>query len=97
MEMLDTKKDTNTWDGIKFQDKIVSTLKGAISKGTYPNVILLVDNEDPIDLWREQGHLIADKFLQEFGNNYEPNDITKNMFFILSFNFQGKLFSFQSF
>ena len=35
---------------------------------TYVNVILLVDHEDPIDLWREQGHLIADKFLEEFGN-----------------------------
>ncbi|MBY9004492.1 MAG: hypothetical protein KGD73_11005 [Candidatus Lokiarchaeota archaeon] len=43
---------------------------------TYVNVILLVDNEDPIDLWREQGHLIAEKFLQEFGNNYHPNDVT---------------------
>lgn len=48
-----------------------------IIPNTYVNVILLVDHQDPIDLWREQGHLIADKFLAEFGNDYQPNDVTK--------------------
>ena len=41
------------------------------------NVILLVDQEDPIDLWKEQGHLIAEKFLEEFGNDYNPNDVSQ--------------------
>ncbi|MHA1192388.1 MAG: hypothetical protein ACTSP9_08845 [Promethearchaeota archaeon] len=43
----------------------------------YVNVILLVDQEDPIDLWKEQGHLIAEKFLEKFGNDYNPNDVSK--------------------
>ncbi|MBY9018634.1 MAG: hypothetical protein KGD66_07365 [Candidatus Lokiarchaeota archaeon] len=43
----------------------------------YVNVIILVDQEDPIDLWREQGHLIAEKFLEEFGNDYQPNIVSK--------------------
>ena len=41
------------------------------------NVILLVDQDDPIDLWREQGHLIADKFLKTFGDHFNPNDVSK--------------------
>ena len=41
------------------------------------NVILLVDQEDPVDLWREQGHLIADNFLKTFGNHFNPNDVSK--------------------
>jgi len=41
------------------------------------NVILLVDQDDPIDLWREQGHLIADKFIKSFGSNFNPNDVSK--------------------
>ena len=40
------------------------------------NVILLVDHDDPIELWREQGHLIADKFLESYGKNFNPNDLT---------------------
>jgi hypothetical protein len=40
------------------------------------NVILLVDQSDPIDLWREQGLLIANKFINQFGVNFSPNDIT---------------------
>ncbi len=47
-----------------------------IIPNNYLNVILLVDNEDPIDLWREQGHLIAKKFLEEFGNDYHPYDVS---------------------
>ena len=43
---------------------------------THVNVIILVDKDDPIDLWREQGHLIADKFLEEFGNDFNPNDVS---------------------
>lgn len=41
------------------------------------NVILLVDQDDPIDLWREQGHLIADKFVEMFGSNFNPNDVAR--------------------
>jgi hypothetical protein len=41
------------------------------------NIIILVDQDDPIDLWREQGHIIADKFLERYGIGFSPNDITK--------------------
>lgn len=41
------------------------------------NVILLVDQTDPIDLWREQGHLIANKFVERFGTSFDPNDVSK--------------------
>ncbi len=41
------------------------------------NVILLVDHDDPIDLWREQGHIIADEFLKQYGTQFNPNDLTK--------------------
>jgi hypothetical protein len=43
----------------------------------YVNVIILIDQEDPIDLWREQGHLIAEKFLKQYDNDYHPNDVSK--------------------
>ncbi len=41
------------------------------------NVIILVDSTDPIDLWREQGHIIADKFFEHYGTEFNPNDINK--------------------
>ncbi|TFF86294.1 MAG: hypothetical protein EU517_00585 [Promethearchaeota archaeon] len=41
------------------------------------NVILLADHDDPIDLWREQGHIIATKFLESYGTNFNPHDLTK--------------------
>jgi hypothetical protein len=39
------------------------------------NVILLVDQEDSIDFWREQGKLIAKKFIDMYGENFNPNVI----------------------
>ena len=48
-----------------------------IIPNVYVNVIILVDQEDPIDFWREQGHLIAGKFLEEFGNDYNPTDVSE--------------------
>ena len=41
------------------------------------NVTILVDSTDPIDLWREQGHIIADKFFEHYGTDFNPNDINK--------------------
>lgn len=41
------------------------------------SVILLVDHDDPIELWREQGRIIADKFIENYGLNFNPNDLTK--------------------
>lgn len=41
------------------------------------NIILLVDHDDPIELWREQGHIIASKFIEKYGTNFNPNDLTK--------------------
>lgn len=40
------------------------------------NVILLVDNEDPINLWREQGMEIAQKFIEKFGTEFNSHDIS---------------------
>jgi hypothetical protein len=40
------------------------------------NVIILVDSDDPIDLWREQGHVIADKFFEQYGTDFNPNNLT---------------------
>ena len=30
------------------------------------NVILLADHNDPVDLWREQGKVLANKFIEQF-------------------------------
>lgn len=44
----------------------------------YPiNIIKLVDQEDPIDFWREQGQIIAEKFLEKYGTSFNPHDTTK--------------------
>jgi len=41
------------------------------------NVIMLVDQEDPIALWKEQGHEIANKFIETYGTEYNPSDIAQ--------------------
>lgn len=42
----------------------------------YPiNVILLVDQEDPIDLWKEEGRKIAEKFIESFGFSFDPSQV----------------------
>ena len=46
------------------------------------NVILLVDRDDPIDLWREQGFEIAEKFIEQFGTSINSYNITKFKEFI---------------
>ncbi|TFG26967.1 MAG: hypothetical protein EU532_08585 [Promethearchaeota archaeon] len=46
------------------------------------NVILLVDKDDPIDLWREQGLEIAEKFIEQFGTSVDSYNITKYKNFI---------------
>ncbi|MFX0177110.1 MAG: hypothetical protein ACFE85_12880 [Candidatus Hodarchaeota archaeon] len=46
------------------------------------SVILLVDQKDPIDLWREQGHIIAYKFIEKFGESFNPSDIRQFEIFI---------------
>jgi hypothetical protein len=40
------------------------------------NVILLVDQDDPIDLWREQGIEIAEKFIEQFGTSINTYNLT---------------------
>ena len=40
------------------------------------NVILLVDKDDPIDLWREQGLEIAEKFIEQFGTSIDSFNLT---------------------
>ena len=40
----------------------------------YPiNVIMLVDQNDPVELWKQQGKKIAEKFLSSFGNSFDPH------------------------
>jgi hypothetical protein len=46
------------------------------------NVIILADREDPIDLWREQGYAIAERFLEKFGDTLNSYDISAYKEFI---------------
>ncbi|MFX1274604.1 MAG: hypothetical protein ACFFBP_17720 [Promethearchaeota archaeon] len=46
------------------------------------NIIILVDRSDPIEIWREQGAILADKFLKQFSNNFDPNNISQFQSFI---------------
>ena len=46
------------------------------------NVIILVDQEDPTDLWREQGTDIAEKFIDRYGKSFQPNNVDKFKEFI---------------
>ncbi len=44
----------------------------------YPiNVIMLVDQDDPIDVWREQGHTIAKRFIAEFGTEFKSHYVSQ--------------------
>lgn len=46
------------------------------------NVIILVDQDDPIDLWRNQGYEIANKFIEHFGTSINTYDISRFKEFI---------------
>ena len=46
------------------------------------NVILLVDQDDPVDLWREQGLEIAEKVIAQFGTSVDAYNLTKFKEFI---------------
>ena len=49
----------------------------------YPiNVIALVDQADPIDLWKIEGNKIAEKFIETFGLSFDPYDVEKFQSFI---------------
>ena len=39
------------------------------------NIILLVDQTDPIDLWRDEGKKIAEQFLEMYGDSFDPSEI----------------------
>ncbi|MFX1365418.1 MAG: hypothetical protein ACFFCE_11615 [Promethearchaeota archaeon] len=41
------------------------------------DIIILCDQEDPIDLWREFGEEIAEKFLNMYGTNRDFNDVSQ--------------------
>ena len=41
------------------------------------NVIILADQDDPVDVWREQGEEIADKFIEKFGESFEYSTINQ--------------------
>ena len=40
------------------------------------DVILLVDMEDPVDLWKEQGRYIATEFMEKYGKDYKPSRVS---------------------
>ena len=45
---------------------------------SYPiNIIMLVDQEDPIEHWKETGNIIAKKFLEMFGKDFDPHIISQ--------------------
>ena len=46
------------------------------------NIIILVDQSDPIEIWREQGVVLAQKFLEQFTDNFNPNNIVQFESFI---------------
>ena len=46
------------------------------------NVIALVDQTDPIDLWKNEGKKIADKFIETFGLSFDPYEVEKFQSFI---------------
>ncbi|MFX1238187.1 MAG: hypothetical protein ACFFAS_13895 [Promethearchaeota archaeon] len=37
------------------------------------NVVILVDQTDPIELWREKGEEIANLFIQQYSKQFDPN------------------------
>ncbi|MFX1567425.1 MAG: hypothetical protein ACFFCV_03555 [Promethearchaeota archaeon] len=41
------------------------------------SVTILCDQEDPINLWREFGEEVADKFLEIFGKDFNQNNIVQ--------------------
>lgn len=44
----------------------------------YPiSIIMLVDQEDPIQVWRETGQLIAQEFLKKYGNDFDYRIISQ--------------------
>lgn len=43
------------------------------------NVIILVDQNDPVDLWRKQGSEIAERFIEKYGVDFNPHHL--NIFY----------------
>jgi hypothetical protein len=41
------------------------------------SVIILVDQDDPVDIWRETGELIAEEFIKKYGKDPISYDITQ--------------------
>ena len=46
------------------------------------SVICLIDQDDPIELWKEQAHKIASEFLRQFGTSFNPTFVEKFQQFI---------------
>ena len=40
------------------------------------NVIMLVDHDDPIELWRDEGNKIADRFIEKYGTSFSPYSVS---------------------
>jgi hypothetical protein len=41
------------------------------------SVIMLVDQDDPIDVWRDTGHSIAEQFLRKYGLEFDYSNISQ--------------------
>lgn len=50
------------------------------------DVILLIERDDSIDLWRKKGELIAKKFIDMYGENFDPNEKNKFKDFTAAIN-----------
>ena len=40
------------------------------------NVVILADQDDPIELWRGKGEIIAEEFIKNYGNDFEPSIVS---------------------
>ena len=41
------------------------------------DVIILADQDDPIEVWQEQGEIIAEEFIKRYGKLYHPSIVSK--------------------
>jgi len=45
-------------------------------------VVLLVDQDDPVELWKEQAHKIANKFIEKYGKDVNSSYLRKYQEFL---------------
>ncbi len=40
------------------------------------NIIILADQDDPINFWQEQGEIIAEEFIKRYGESFNPHIVS---------------------